>query len=72
MNNNKKHENFVRLANQRTNKVLDMIVLLGNLSNSSSYEYSEEEVNKIFNTINNELKNQKKRFNKKTNSKFSL
>lgn len=72
MDKSKKHDNFVRLANQRTNKILDMINLLGNLSNTSSYEFSEEEVDKIFNTIKKELVQQRKRFNKKTSKKFTL
>ena len=36
-NNNSKVDNFVRLAEARTNKIIDMIGLLGNLSNKSNY-----------------------------------
>ena len=36
---NKKQENFKRLAESRTNKVIDMLQLIGNLSNTSNYEY---------------------------------
>ena len=42
-----KEENFIRLAENRTNKVLDMIRLLGNLSNTSNYSYTKEQVEKI-------------------------
>lgn len=57
-----KREKFVRLAEARTNKILKMIELLGNLSNTSSYEYTEEEVNHIFDTIINELNVSRNRF----------
>ena len=39
-----KHEKFVRLANQRTNKVLEQLDVIANLANKSNYEYSEEDV----------------------------
>lgn len=48
---NKKQENFKRLAESRTNKVIDMLQLIGNLSNTSNYEYSIEDVNKMFEAI---------------------
>lgn len=57
-----KRENFVRLAETRTNKILDMIRLLGNLSNTSNYSYTKEDVNKIFSTLEKELENTKKKF----------
>ena len=44
-----KRDNFIRLAENRTNKLLDMIRLLGNLSNTSNYSYTNEDVEKIFN-----------------------
>lgn len=57
-----KSEKFKRLAEGRTNKILKYINLLGNLSNSSNYEYTEEEVKKIFNVIEKELKITKSKF----------
>ena len=57
-----KNDKFVRIAEARTNKIIDMIRLLGNCSNTSSYEYSKEDVKKIFNTIDAELKAAKSRF----------
>lgn len=47
----KKHERFKRLASARTEKVLDMIDLIGNLANKSFYEYTEVEVKAIFTRI---------------------
>ena len=34
-----KREKFVRIAEARTNKIINMIQLLGNCSNQSLYEY---------------------------------
>ncbi len=57
-----KRERFVRIAESRTNKIINMIELLGNCSNKSTYEYSEEDINKIFGRLEKELKNAKQRF----------
>ena len=57
-----KRQKFERLANARTNKILDMIDLLGNLSNKLNYEYTKSDVEKIFNAIESDLKDAKKRF----------
>ena len=59
-----KREKFVRLAEARTNKIIDMLQLLGNCSNSSAYDYSQEDVDKIFSAIESEVKEAKKKFNK--------
>lgn len=72
-----KREKFVRLANARTNKVLEMIALIGNLGNKSNYEYTETDVEKIFRTIENELKEARKKFSLDNNNdkkirKFTL
>lgn len=64
-----KRERFVRLAEARTNKIIDMIQLLGNCSNQSQYEYTQKDVSKIFNAIQNELDTAKKRFNKQESQK---
>ena len=46
-----KREKFVRMAEARTIKIISMVRLLGNCSNRLAYEYSEKDVNKIFNAI---------------------
>lgn len=61
--NETKRERFVRLAEARTNKILDMIKLLGNCSSKSNYEYTDEDVRKIFGAIERELKNARAKFN---------
>ncbi|MGN8627434.1 hypothetical protein [Bulleidia sp. HCP3S3_F2] len=70
-----KREKFVRLAEARTNKIIDMLQLLGNCSNSSAYDYTQSDVEKIFNAIESEVKEAKKKFSKiesKASSRFTL
>jgi len=52
----------VRLAEKRTNAVLDRIRILGNLSNKSVYAFSEEDVEEIFSAIATELERARSRF----------
>lgn len=63
-----KKENFKRIAEKRTEKILNDLRLLGNLSNTSNYEYDQKDVDKIFSAIEDELKFTKDKFNK-NNSK---
>ena len=69
-----KREKFVRIAEARTNKIIDMVRLLGNCSNKASYDYSKEDVKKIFAAIEDELKSAKAKFDttEESNSKFRL
>lgn len=53
---------FVRLATKRVNSAIKSISLIGNLSNKSNYDYTEEDVGKIFRALNNEISACKKRF----------
>ncbi len=64
-----KTERFKRVAENRTNKIIDQIRLLGNCANKSNYEYSEEDVRKIFSAIESELKITKAKYQAKTQSK---
>ena len=70
-----KREKFVRLAEARTNKIIDMLQLLGNCSNASAYDYTQQDVEKIFSAIENEVREAKKKFNRiesKKGSRFTL
>ena len=69
-----KRDKFVRLAEARTNKIIDMIQLLGNCSNKAVYDYSKEDVKKIFSAIEEELKIAKSKFDTtdSENIKFKL
>ena len=62
-----KREKFVRLAEARTNKIIDMVQLLGNCSNSSTYEYTQQDVDQIFSAIEAEVREAKKKFAKFVN-----
>lgn len=66
---NVKQENFKRIAENRVNKIIDMISKLENLNNTSFYEYSDEQMENIFKTIQKELDKQKELFNKSKKSK---
>lgn len=57
-----RNEKFKRLATYRTNLALDKLRILGNLSNKSNYEYTEEEVNKIFTAVDAQLRIIKAKF----------
>lgn len=61
-NTESKSERFVRIAEARTNKIIDMIQLLGNCSNRATYDYSKDDIKKIFGAIENELKLAKSKF----------
>lgn len=64
-----KKGNFKRLAVSRVNKILDGIGLLENLSNTSYYEYTMDEVDAMFQAIQEELEEQRRRFDKKEQRK---
>lgn len=66
---NNKQENFKRIAENRTNKIIDMISSLSNLSNTSYYEYSAEQIETIFNVIQSELDKQRKNLMPKNDGK---
>ena len=51
-----KRDRFVRIVENRTNKIIDMLRLLGNCANKSNYDYTDADVTKIFNTLEKELK----------------
>jgi hypothetical protein len=57
-----KRDRFVRIVENRTNKIIDMLRLLGNCANKSNYDYTEADVQKIFNTLDKELKAAKMKY----------
>ncbi len=67
-----RNERFKRIANRRTNNILNQIRLLGNLSNKSTYDYSEDEVNKIFSAIETQLRIAKAKFQSHRKKEFKL
>ena len=59
---NKRRDNFRRLAVARTNELLRRIKILGNCANRSAYDYTEEEINRIFSEAERKLKEVKAKF----------
>lgn len=57
-----KRARFVKIAENRTNKILDMLRLLANCSNKSNYDYDEDDVKQIFAAIEKEVKATKNAF----------
>lgn len=76
MTREKDRQKFVQLASARVSKALKDIQLIGNLSNRSNYDYTDEDITKIFKALNEEISACRKRFeisNKKAGAaKFTL
>ncbi len=65
-------ERFKRLATQRTNEVLRRLKILGNCANRQIYEYTEEDIEAIFNAIERKVKEIKTKFYFPGEEKFKL
>ena len=61
-NEDKKRQRFINLASHRTNEVIKRIKILGNCANKSTYEYSDEDIKKIFTVIDSQLRDTKAKF----------
>ena len=74
MNNEQtKRDRFIRIAEKRTNRILETLNLLGNCSNKNNYSYTDDDIKVIFNTIEAQLKKTKKKFTDDNQiSKFTL
>jgi len=71
-NKESKQQIFCRLATQRTNAVLHRLQILGHCANPQLYDYSEEDVRKIFRAIDSEVKAIKAKFSNSSRSEFQL
>ena len=67
-----KREAFTRLATKRTNAVLEKLRILGHCANPWQYEYSEEDVRKIFRAIDTDLRAVKVKFKNSSKANFQL
>jgi hypothetical protein len=67
-----KNDAFKRLATKRTNGVLERLRILGHCANPQLYEYSDEDVKRIFRAIEKELRIAKTKFQNSTKSDFRL
>jgi|14_taG_2_1085336.scaffolds.fasta_scaffold19572_3 hypothetical protein len=57
-----KSDKFVKLANNRVNRVFKQLQLIANLSNRCHYEYTQDEVDQILQAIEKEIASVKERF----------
>ncbi len=64
MGNNTETKNaaFLRLSDARKDTILDGIRKLGNLSNRAAYEYSEDEVEQVFDALHDALETSHQKF----------
>ena len=62
-------EKFVELAEKRVSKALKDIKLIGNLSNKSNYQYTDEDVRKIFGSLDKAVKDARSKFGRGGNEK---
>jgi hypothetical protein len=71
-----KREKFIMLAENRVEKLVKQIELIGNLSNKNAYDFSEDDVLKIFARLEADLKIAKNRFRfasvKSSEKKFTI
>jgi len=65
-------QRFERLATIRTNKVIEKLRILGNCSSKNMYEYTQEDIDKIFSAIGKELRRVKAKFEKPEKVKFNF
>jgi len=67
-----KRARFKRLAAQRTTNVVTALRILGNCGNRSTYEYTDEEVRKIFDEVEHSVEEAKDKFQSQRDRKFRL
>lgn len=62
---------FIELANKRGNRVLQALDILGNCSNPG-YEYTEEQITRLFGTIGEAVATCKARFSQTTRTRTAV
>jgi hypothetical protein len=67
-----KRDTFRRLAEKRTNAVIERLRVLGNLSNPHAYEYTEDDVRAMFSAIEREVRVTKLKFEDRRKREFRL
>lgn len=61
-----KRKRFMRIGESRVNRILTNLDNLGKCSNTRNYEYTDEEVRKIFREIDRKVKEVKMQFQGRT------
>lgn len=69
---NSKRERFVNVAEARTQSIIDKIRILGHCSNKSLYDYSPDEIERIFKAIQEQLAQTKTKFVRRDTKRFKL
>jgi hypothetical protein len=71
-----KRNRFEKVAEKRVQFILDKLELLGNCSNRSNYDYTEDDVKKMFSVMKEKMKQVEVRFHdelsKQDKSKFKF
>lgn len=72
VNKRKKRDRFLRVAEKRTREIIRLMRKLGNCANPNSYEYTQEEVQKIMGEISSEFLILKLRFKQESKVEFNF
>ena len=64
---NIRRERFETVAARRVQKIIDFLDSLSNCSNTANYEYSEDDVKKMFKVIREQLNTTESAFDKQLN-----
>lgn len=67
-----KHDKFKRVASKRVNEILAKVDTLGNCANKNTYDYTDEDVRKVFKAIDTKLKEVKSTFKTTKDNSFKL
>ena len=67
-----KEQAFKRVAGKRAQRILKQLELLGNCGNKHNYEYTEEQVAKLFRNIDAQLQEARNHFNIHRSKGFQL
>jgi hypothetical protein len=67
-----KRDKFKKIAERRTNDILEKLRILGNCSNRINYYYTEEDVDIIFNALEDGLIKTRQLFKQKDKEGFSF
>lgn len=62
-----KKERFRRIGGRRVQQAIDKIELVSNCSNRNNYEYTEEDVKKMFSAINDAVRQAKAKYTEELN-----
>lgn len=69
MENEQKRSKFIEIANRRVGDILHKVNNLKPLANTTSYSYTQKDVDKIFGAIENAVANVKESFKPKDSKK---